>query len=91
MLLWPYLENHGVQYMVVDMDLPRLRPWLSRRWRRSPDGGEWDVTDPPPFITEVWRSSSGNTIIYEFTGQVPLGFMEVDSLPPDNFRALGPR
>jgi hypothetical protein len=91
MLLWPYLENHGVQYMVVDMDLPRLRPWLSRRWRRSPDGGEWDVVNPPPFITEVWRSSSGNTIIYEFTGQVPLGFMEVDSLPPDNFRALGPR
>lgn len=90
MLLWPYLESHGVEYMVVDIDLPRLRPWLSRRWRRSPEGGEWDVVNPPPFITEVWRSGSGNTIIYEFTGQVPPGYMEVDSLPPDNSRAIGP-
>ncbi len=90
MLLWPYLENHNVQYMVVDKDLPTLRPWLSRRWRRSPDGTSWDVIDPPPFITEVWRTESGNTIIYEFTGNVPEGYMAVDSLPPDNYRAIGP-
>ena len=90
MLLWPYLENHNVQYMVVDRDLPTLRPWLSRCWRRSPDGKSWDVINPPPFITEVWRTESGNTIIYEFTGSVPEGYMVVDSLPPDNYRAIGP-
>lgn len=90
MLLWPYLEGHGVRYLVVDTDLPELRPWLSGRWRRSPDGGSWEVLDPPPFLTQVWESSSGNTIIYEFTGSVPTGFMAVDSLPPDNCRALGP-
>lgn len=90
MLLWPYLENHNVQYMVVDRDLPTLRPWLSRCWRRSPDGTSWDVIHPPPFITEVWRTESGNTIIYEFTGSVPEGYMAVDSLPPDNYRAIGP-
>jgi len=89
MLLWPYLENHNVQYMVVDRDLPTLRPWLSRCFRRSPDGTTWDVINPPPFITEVWRTESGNTIIYEFTGEVPEGYMAVDSLPPDNFRAIG--
>ncbi len=90
MLLWPYLEQHNVQYMVVDRDLPVLRPWLSRRWRRSPDGTVWDAADPPPFITEVWRSQSENTIIYRFTGSVPEGYMAVDSLPPDNYRAIGP-
>ncbi|MCK5132163.1 MAG: glycosyltransferase family 39 protein [Candidatus Sabulitectum sp.] len=90
MLLWPYLEKHNVQYMVVDRDLPTLRPWLSRCWRRSPDGTSWDVIDPPPFITEVWRTESDNTIIYEFTGNVPDGYMAVDSLPPDNCRAIGP-
>ena len=90
MLLWPYLENHNVQYMVVDRDLPALRPWLSRCWRRSPDGTFWDVVNPPPFITEVWRTESGNTIVYEFTGSVPEEYMAVDSLPPDNCRAIGP-
>ena len=90
MLLWPYLQNHNVQYMVVDRDLPTLRPWLSRCWRRSPDGTSWDLIDPPPFITEVWRTESGNTIIYEFTDSVPDGYMSVDSLPPDNYRAIGP-
>jgi hypothetical protein len=90
MLLWPYLEQHSVQYMVVDRDLPALRPWLSRRWRRSPDGATWDAVNPPPFIAEVWRSRSGSTVIYRFTGSVPEGFMAVDSLPPDNYRAIGP-
>ncbi len=90
MLLWPYLQGHNVQYMVIDRDLPTLRPWLSRCWRRSPDGTSWDVVNPPPFITEVWRTQSGNTIIYEFTGSVPEGYMAVDSLPPDNYRAIGP-
>jgi hypothetical protein len=90
MLLWPYLEQHSVQYMVVDRDLPALRPWLSRRWRRSPDGATWDAANPPPFIAEVWRSRSGGTVIYRFTGSVPEGFMAVDSLPPDNYRAIGP-
>ena len=90
MLVWPYLEDHGVQYMVVDSDLPRLRPWLSRCWRRSPDGRAWEEINPPPFITEVWRTESGNTIIYEFTDSVPDGYMTVDSIPPDNYRAIGP-
>ncbi len=90
MLLWPYLENHNVQYMVVDRDLPTLRPWLSRCWLRTPDGKAWEIINPPPFITEVWRTESGNTIIYEFTGSVPEGYMAVDSLPPDNYRAIGP-
>ncbi len=89
-LLWPYLERHGAEYLVVDRDLPTCRPWLSRRWRRSPDGLEWDVTAPPGFLDEVWRSPSGGTLIYRFTGRVPEGFMAVDSLPPDNRRALGP-
>lgn len=89
-LLWPYLEGHRAEYLAVDPDLPALRPWLSRRWRRSPDGREWDLTDPPDFLTEVWRSSSGSTIIYRFDGRVPEGYMAVDSLPPDNMRALGP-
>jgi len=88
MLQWPYLENHNVQYMVVDRDLPVLRPWLSRCWRRSPDGSQWDVVNPPPFLAEVWRTPSGNTIVYEFSGHVPEGYMAVDSLPPDNYRAL---
>lgn len=90
MLLWPYLEEHDVQYMVVDRDLSTLRPWLSRCWRRSPDGASWDLIDPPPFLGEVFRTASGNTIIYEFTGPVPEGYMAVDSLPPDNYRAIGP-
>ena len=90
MLLWPYLENHNVQYMVVDRDLPTLRPWLSRCWLRTPDGRAWEIINPPPFITEVWRTESGNTIVYEFTGSVPEGYMAVDSLPLDNYRALGP-
>ncbi len=90
MLLWPYLENHNVQYMVVDRDLPTLRPWLSRCWLRTPDGKAWEIINPPSFITEVWRTESGNTIIYEFTGSVPEGYMAVDSLPPDNYRAIGP-
>lgn len=89
-LLWPFLEGHGARYLVVDIDLPQLRPWLSRRWRRSPDGTSWDLLDPPPFLTPVWKSASGNTLIYEFDGAVPPGFMAVDSLPPDNLRALGP-
>ncbi len=90
MLLWPCLEEHRVGFVVVDSDLPGLRPWLSGRWRRTPDGGGWAVIDPPAFLSEAWRSSSGRTIIYRFTGPVPDGFMAVDSLPPDNFRALGP-
>lgn len=90
MLMWPYLQGHDVQYMVVDPDLPRLRPWLSRIWRRSPDGLRWEPFDLPPFLGEVWRSSSGMTIIYEFTAEVPEGYMEVDSIPPDNRRAIGP-
>jgi len=90
MLLWPFLEGHGARFLAVDPDLPQLRPWLSGRWRRTPDGRSWAVLDPPPFLTPVWKSASGNTIIYEFTGSVPPGFMAVDSLPPDNMRALGP-
>lgn len=90
MLLWPCLEQLGTEYLVVDPDLPRLRPWLSRRWRRSPDGASWDVAAPPEFLEELWRSSSGKTIIYGFTGSVPPGFMQVDSVPRDNLRALAP-
>jgi len=90
MLLWPYLEEHGVRYMVVDRDLPGMRPWLSRCWRRSPDDSGWSVVDPPPFLAEVWRSSSGNTIVYEFAGSVPEGYMAVDPLPPPHLRALVP-
>ncbi|HRW78274.1 MAG TPA: glycosyltransferase family 39 protein, partial [Candidatus Sabulitectum sp.] len=86
MLLWPYLHQHGVEYMVVDPDLPVLRPWLSRCWRRSPDGREWDLINPPPFLEEVWRSQSGKTLVYRFSGEVPRGYMAVDSLPPDNYR-----
>lgn len=90
MLLWPCLEDHGVRFVVVDPDLPLLRPRLSTRWRMNPDGTAWETIDPPPFLTEVHRSSSGRTIVYEWTGEVPEGFMAVDSLPPDNFRALPP-
>jgi hypothetical protein len=90
MLLWPCLERHGVRYVVVDPDLPALRPWLSSRWRRGPDGSAWETIDPPPFLAEVYRSSSGRTIVYEWTGRVPDGFMAVDSLPRDNCRALAP-
>lgn len=89
-LLWPCLEEHGVRYVVVDPDLPRLRPWLSSRWRMAPDGSGWEVEDPPPFLREAWRSPSGLTIVYEWEGEVPEGFMAVDSLPRDNLRALPP-
>jgi hypothetical protein len=90
MLLWPALQEHGVRFVIVDPDLPRTRPWLSDRWRMSPDGSGWDVIDPPPFLREVARSRSGLTLVYEWVGTVPAGFMEVESLPPDNFRALPP-
>ncbi|MCK7506555.1 MAG: hypothetical protein MZV70_22515 [Desulfobacterales bacterium] len=75
--------------MVVDSDLPGLRPWPSGRWRRLPTeaAGLCSTLRFPP---GAWRSGSGRTIIYRFTGPVPDGFMAVDSLPPDNFRALGP-
>ncbi|NLP04593.1 glycosyltransferase family 39 protein [Candidatus Fermentibacteria bacterium] len=91
MLLWPCLEEHGVRFVVVDPDLPRMRPRLSTRWRMNPDGTAWEVTDPPPFLAEVYRSGSGRTIVYEWTGTVPEGFMAVDSLPRDNCRALPPQ
>lgn len=90
MLLWPCLERHGVRFVVVDPDLPPMRPWLSTRWRMSPDGAGWETADPPPFLREVFRSVSGRTIIYEWIGEVPEGFMAVESLPPDNRRALPP-
>lgn len=90
-LVWPCLERHGVRYAVVDSDLPGLRPRLASRWMYDPDGSGWLVEDPPPFLTEVWRSRSGRTLIYELTGPVPPGFEAVDSLPRDNLRALPPR
>lgn len=90
MLLWPCLQEHDVRFVVVDADLPVMRPHLSTRWMRSPDGTEWSVEAPPRFLEEVWRSGSGSTIVYEMTGIVPEGFMAVDSLPPDNHRALPP-
>lgn len=89
-LLWPCLQEHGVRYVVVDPWLTVMRPRLSSRWRRSADGSEWQLVDPPPFLEEVYRSSSGSTIVYEMTGTVPQGFMAVDSLPRDNMRALPP-
>lgn len=87
MLLWPCLEKHEVRYIVVDSYLPLMRPHLSERWVRSPGGG-WAITDPPAFLTEVYRSASEETIVYEMTGEVPEGFMYVDTLPRDNMRAL---
>jgi hypothetical protein len=90
MLLWPCLESHGVRYVVVDPDLPALRPWLSTRWSMTPDGRSWERIDPPPFLNEVYRTVSGRTIVYEWAGSVPEGFMAVDSLPRDNCRALAP-
>lgn len=90
MLLWPCLESHGVRYVVIDPDLPALRPWLSTRWSMAPDGMSWERIDPPPFLREVYRSVSGRTIVYEWIGGVPEGFMFVDSLPRDNCRALAP-
>lgn len=90
MLVWPYLEDHDVQYLVVDRDLPLLRPWLSRCFRRSPDGRSWDELRLPPFLEEVWRTESSETIIYRFSGEVPEGYMAVDPLPRDNCRAIGP-
>ncbi len=92
MLLWPCLEEHGVRFVVVDSDLPGMRPWLSTRWRRGPgEGGDgWETVDPPPFLHEVHRSASGRTIVYEWSGRVPDGFMSVENLPRDNCRALPP-
>ncbi len=90
MLVWPYLQDHDVEYLVVDRDLPVLRPWLSRCFRRSPDGRTWDVLEPPPFLEEVWRTESGSTVVYLFSEEVPEGYMAVDPLPRDNCRAIGP-
>ena len=90
MLLWPCLQEHGVRYVVVDSYLPVLRPHLSNRWRRTPDGKDWQLIDPPDFLSEVYRSESGRSIVYEMTGNVPDGFMHTDNLPRDNMRALPP-
>lgn len=90
MLLWPCLEEHGVQYVVVDNYLPLLRPHLSNRWSRTPDGDNWQLIDPPVFLREVYRSDSGRSIVYEMAEPVPEGFMHTDSLPRDNLRALPP-
>ncbi len=90
MLLWPALEEHGVRYVVVDGDLPTMRPHLSDRWRRTVDGTDWALVDPPAFLERVYRSDSGFTLVYEMTAPVPEGFMAVDSLPRDNLRALPP-
>ncbi|MBD3370962.1 hypothetical protein GF402_11460 [Candidatus Fermentibacteria bacterium] len=90
MLLWPCIEKHDVRFVVVDWTLPLVRPRLRNRWLYKADRTGWEIVNPPPFLEEVWRSSMGATIIYEFTGQVPEGFMEVDSLPRDNCRALPP-
>ncbi|MFO8183086.1 MAG: glycosyltransferase family 39 protein [Candidatus Aegiribacteria sp.] len=90
MLLWPCLEEHGVRYVVVDGFLPSMRPHLASRWRRTIDGRDWQVVNPPSFLTEVYRSGSGFSIVYEMTGDVPVGFMRVDSLPRDNMRAAPP-
>lgn len=90
MLLWPCLEEHNVRYVVIDRDIIYLRPRLSNRWRRTPDGRGWEIIDPPDFLEEVYRTYSGYTIIYEMTGEVPDGFMYVENLPRDNMRALPP-
>jgi len=90
MLLWPCLEEHDVRYVVIDRDISYLRPRLSTRWRRTPDGREWEIIDPPSFLEEVYRTRSGFTIVYEVISEVPDGFMYVDSLPRDNMRALPP-
>ncbi|MEN8209904.1 MAG: glycosyltransferase family 39 protein, partial [Candidatus Fermentibacteria bacterium] len=90
MLLWHCLEKHEVRYIVVDSYLTALRPHLSDRWRRTPDGNSWQLIEPPDFLNEVYRSESGRSIIYEMTGHVPDGFMHTDNLPRDNMRALPP-
>ncbi len=90
MLLWPCLEEHNVRYVVIDRDISYLRPRLSNRWRRTSDGREWEIINPPDFLEEVYRTRSGFTIVYEMTGEVPDGFMYVDNLPRDNMRALPP-
>jgi len=90
MLLWQCLEQHGVRYVVVDSYLPVLRPHLSTRWSRIPDGNGWELNDPPDFLGEVYRSESGKSIVYEMTGSVPEGFMFTESIPRDNMRALPP-
>lgn len=90
MLLWPCLAEHGVRYIVIDSYLPALRPHLSNRWRRTPDGSGWQLIDPPDFLHEVYRSESGRSIVYEMIGHVPEGFMHADNLPRDNMRALPP-
>ncbi|MBN2254103.1 MAG: glycosyltransferase family 39 protein [Deltaproteobacteria bacterium] len=90
MLLWPCLEVHGVRFIVIDTTLPLLRPYLSGRWRTTPDGTGWRLIDPPDFLREVYRSASGRSIVYEMYRPVPEGFMHVDNLPRDNLRALPP-
>lgn len=89
-LLWRCIEEHDVRYIVIDEYTPFMRPHLSNRWSRTSDGTGWERIEPPDFLTEVFRSSSGSTIIYEMTESVPAGFMYVDSLPRDNTRALPP-
>jgi 4-amino-4-deoxy-L-arabinose transferase-like glycosyltransferase len=90
MLLWPCIERHDVSYIVIDWTLPLVRPRLRNRWLYKADRSGWEIVNPPPFLEEVWRSSTGETIVYEFVGSVPEGFMEVDSLPRNNCRALPP-
>ncbi len=90
MLLRQCLEDHNVKYIVIDEFIPFMRPHLSSRWSRTPDDTAWEMIDPPDFLEEVFRTSSGETIIYEMTDTVPDGFMYVDSLPRDNMRALPP-
>lgn len=90
MLLWPCLEAHGVRYIVIDNNLPLLRPYLSTRWKTSPGGTGWQLSDPPDFLREVYRSASGKSIVYEMWQPVPEGFMHIDNLPDDNLRALPP-
>lgn len=90
MLIWPCLEAHGVKYIVIDTSLPMIRPYLSNRWRTTPDRTGWQLNDPPDFLREVHRSESGKSIVYEMWQPVPEGFMHVDNLPDDNLRALPP-
>ena len=90
MLLWQCLEDHNVKYIVIDEFTPLMRPHLSNRWSRTPDGTNWQRRNPPFFIEKVFESSSGKTMIYEMTDTVPDGFMFIDSLPRDNMRALPP-
>ncbi len=90
MLLWPYLETHGVEYMVVDMDLPRLRPWLSRRWAEVAGGRGMGCCQPAPLHLRGVEKRLGKHHYLSVHRAGPPGYMEVDSLPPDNSRAIGP-